>query len=270
MTTTIARFGATIHPTGRRLIAVARHGRRSFASLRYGAVLARSKDANMTTTIDDRKKNATTLYEALKAFATSQRKWNSRVSWRAPKNLAEPDWHKLRIAAQQFLKALDLDFGPWSGSFTANHDYIRDVGILKQVIGRTILTQSERQMLLTAIRDLRDESRQIAGIKRRTLADVIAGKVAQQERGSDDGEPFVPTDNDLLILRVMNNAGRVLNQGQIHDRLHSAKTRRGATMISQRLAIMAKVGVVRHPIGKLRGWAITNKGGHVLEITAKT
>lgn len=130
----------------------------------------------MTTTIsDDQKKNAATLYEALKALRASQRKWGERIFCRAPESLAKPDWKKLRMAALQVLKVLELDSGPRSDSFTANLQYIRDVGIQRQIIDLTILTQHERHLLETALQDIENESRRMAGIKRRPLFAVATG-----------------------------------------------------------------------------------------------
>lgn len=134
-----------------------------------------------TTTIsDEQKKNAATLYESLKPLTVAQRKWNERVFWRAPKSLAEPDWSKLWAAARPVIKALQLDCGPWSESFTANQKYVLDFGFQKQLMGRTRLTQHEGHMLLDAIQDLENESRQMAGIKRKPLAELIAEKVVQK------------------------------------------------------------------------------------------
>ncbi len=85
------------------------------------------------------------------------------------------------------------------------------------------------------------------------------GHAATSPNGNDDTEQFVPTQDDIEILRVLEKSVTVVQVGKIGDRLPNSHPL-GAKAIALRLVELEKARMVRRPHGVNSGVTTTDKG----------
>ena len=85
------------------------------------------------------------------------------------------------------------------------------------------------------------------------------GHAATTPNGNNEGESFVPTEDDIEILRVLEQAVTVVLVGKIGDRLPNSHPL-GPKALALRLVELEKAGMVHRPHGVNSGVTTTEDG----------